>query len=541
MFANPTIVTLMVNGVSYYLPATVDDVVFLINQAHQAKQVVCLRGAAHSRPLINSLEAEVNGGRLYMLLVKMMAVTYNDAMQQVTVEGGCHLGYDPSDPLATAPAELAPFRSTVENSLLYQLDNHRNDPQNPLKGWALPDLGGIIHQTVAGFLSTGSSGSNLIASFNEQLLSVTVVTGGTDGAQVQVFSKDDPKFPDKNENPFYAVGVGLGMFGVIVSATFQCIDNFNIKGQESTTTEADCPIDLFGDQPGKQSLVDFFTKNTYKRIMWWPQAGVNRTVVWQAEPMPIEAGFVAAPYEEVPEIKILGVETPLPLEICANLMMSGFAEIDVFLSKLKVQHPIAYDFLNALDKKDLVPFLLKIFVPLNPVVNGVSTPPHFQDVWYGSIPMDNKISDSLIPVWFTELWFPIEIGAKVLSTLRGFFQKNPDIVGNFSYEIYPAKHSDFWLSAAYQRDVFRIDMFWFGDNPGSPLNTFYPALWNELFTADLVFRPHWGKFLPAGNSNEGITYLKKNYPNWDKWMALQAQMDPYHVFVSDYWRSHLFE
>ena len=82
MLANPTIDTLMVNGVSYHLPATVDDVVFLVNQAQQAKQVVCLRGAAHSRPLISSLEAEVNAGRLYMLLVKMMAVTYNDALQQ---------------------------------------------------------------------------------------------------------------------------------------------------------------------------------------------------------------------------------------------------------------------------------------------------------------------------------------------------------------------------------------------------------------------------------------------------------------------------
>lgn len=540
MSPNPVIDTLMVNGVSYYLPANTDEVVYLVNQAQQAKQVVCLRGAAHSRPLISSLEAEVNAGRLYMLLSKMKAVTFNDSVRQVTVEGGCHLGYDPSDPLDAAPAALAVYRSTLENSLVYQLDNHRIDPQNPLKGWALPDLGGIIHQTVGGFLSTGSSGSNLFASFNEQLVSITVVTGGADGARVQVFSKDDPNYPDKNENPFYAVGVGLGMFGVIVSATFQCVDNFNIKGQESTTTEADCPIDLFGDHPEKESLVDFFTKKTYKRIMWWPQSGVNRTVIWQAEPMPVSAGFVPNPYKEIPNIKIMGIETPLPLELCAHLMMNGFSDIDVFLSKLKVQHPVAYEFLKALDEKELVPFLLKLFVPLDPVVNGTPQPQQFQDVWYGSIPMDDKISDTLIPVWFTELWFPIETGVKVLSTLRTFFQQNPDIVGNFSYEIYPARHSDFWLSAAYQRDVFRIDMFWYGDNAGSPLNEFYPTLWNELYNAGLVFRPHWGKFLPAGDSQEGKAYLRNNYPNWDQWMAIREQMDPHQVFVSDYWRSHLF-
>lgn len=54
MSPNPVIDTLMVNGVSYYLPANTDEVVYLVNQAQQAKQVVCLRGAAHSRPLINS-------------------------------------------------------------------------------------------------------------------------------------------------------------------------------------------------------------------------------------------------------------------------------------------------------------------------------------------------------------------------------------------------------------------------------------------------------------------------------------------------------
>lgn len=87
MSPNPVIDTLMVNGVNYYLPANTDEVVYLVNQAQQAKQVVCLRGAAHSRPLISSLEAEVNAGRLYMLLSKMKAVTFNDSVRQVTVEG----------------------------------------------------------------------------------------------------------------------------------------------------------------------------------------------------------------------------------------------------------------------------------------------------------------------------------------------------------------------------------------------------------------------------------------------------------------------
>ncbi len=537
MPADPMIDTFMIDGVSYYLPSTKEEVVFLVSKAQKEKKVVCLRGAAHSRPLISSLESESAEGRLYLFLAKMKSVIFNDNLMQVTVEGGCHLGYDPSDPLASAPDQFAPFRSTVENSLVYQLDQHRIDPKNPLDGWALPDLGGIIHQTVGGFLSTGSSGSNLEASFNEQLVSIELVTGGTDGARIQSFSKDDPKYPDKNENPFYAVGVGLGLCGVIVSATFQCITNFNIVGQESTVLEKECPINLFGDRPDLPSLVQFFTENHYKRMMWWPQDGVQKTVLWQAKAIKNQAGFVADPYLEVPVIKIFDIEIPELAEVAAHLMMSGFADMESFLKKLSVSHPQLYAVLEPMKDK-LVPFLLNLFVPLNPVKDGKPVPPPFQDIWYGSIPMDNKISDVLIPVWFTELWFPIQKGPEVLSTLRNFFHDNPDKVGNFSYEIYPARASEFWLSAAYHTDVFRIDMFWYGDNPGSPTTSFYPAFWNLL--KDFNFRPHWGKYLPPVAGPDREQYWKNKYPNFDKFMAVREELDPKQVFVSNYWRNYLF-
>ncbi len=540
---NNTIATLKIDGVNYYLPADENDVISLVNKAQNENKVICMRGAAHSRPLISSLEHEVTSGRIYIHMGKMIKVKFDDDNQQVTVQGGCHLGKDPSDPIASSGDEsLRPFFSTLENSLNYQLDNHRIDPQNPLKGWALPDLGGITHQTVGGFLSTGSSGSSLVESFIGQLVSITLVTGGTDGAKLVTFQRDDPQFPNTDDNPFYGVGVGLGLFGVIVSATFQCMDSFNIKGQESTTKTTDCPIDLFGDKPHLQSLEDFYRNHTYKRIMWWPQPKVDKAVVWQAEPMPVKEGFVPNPYKEVPEIKLLGRSTPIPAEIAADLMFRGFGDIGAWLDDLKVSHPLIYAALDFLQADEIVPFLLNLFTPVDPKCKDDPSklcPPQFQDVWYNGIPMDNKINDFLIPVWFTELWFHIEQGSKVLSTLRDFFKSKPDIVGNFSYELYPAKANDFWMSAAYKRDVFRIDMFWFGDNPGSPLNEFYPALWTELHNNNLHFRPHWGKFLPAGDSPEGAAYLRTQYPQFDKWLSLRQELDPHQVFVSDYWRSHL--
>lgn len=543
MSTTQNIASLKIDGVNYFLPADENDVISLVNKAHQEKKVICMRGAAHSRPLISNLEHEFTSGRIYIHMGKMIKVEFNDDLKQVTVQGGCHLGEDPNDPIAASGEEsLRPYYSTLENSLVYQLDNHRTDPSRPLVGWALPDLGGITHQTVGGFLSTGSSGSSLVESFIGQLVSITLVTGGKDGAQLRTFSRDDPDYPDSDDNPFYGVGVGLGLCGVIVSATFQCIDSFNIKGQESTLKTEECPIDLFGDRPDKEPLEHFYRSHVYKRIMWWPQPKVDKAVVWQAEPMPVEKGFVPNHYKEVPEIEIFGMSTPLPAEIAADLMFRGFGNIEAWLQDIKVSHPLIYKALDFLQADEIVPFLLNLFTPEDPKCKKDPTkkcPPQFQDVWYGGIPMDNRINDFLIPVWFTELWFPIAQGSKVLSTLREFFKEKPDIVGTFSYELYPAKANDFWLSAAYKRDVFRIDMFWFGDNPGSPLNEFYPALWNVLHENNLMFRPHWGKFLPAGDSPEGASYLRSQYPQYDKWMALREELDPHQVFVSNYWRWHL--
>src|SRR5262249_42376544 len=68
--------------------------------------------------------------------------------------------------------------------------------------------------------------------------------------------------------------------------TFQCVPRFNILGRQDTTDVEACAIDLFGDgrehRPGLQT---FLETTEYARLLWWPQAGVERIVVWQARRM----------------------------------------------------------------------------------------------------------------------------------------------------------------------------------------------------------------------------------------------------------------
>jgi len=537
--------SIQVNGVTYWLPENSADVMQLVNDAIAANEIICMRGSAHSFPLIGNLEKNATGRKYkYVMLSKLRKVTINAELKTVTVEGGCNLGLDPWDPTGI---------STLENSLLYQLDQ---------QGLAIPDLGGITHQTVGGFLSTASSGGSTTFSFEDALIGIDLITTENGQATLSSFSKPATFNPD---DPFYGVGVAsLGVMGIIVSATFQCVPKFFVAGQEATTLVTDCEVDLFG--PGtadKPSLQQFMQQVHYTRLMWWPQKGVEKMVVWKAwqsdeagakmwawnispqSTIHLEYSKVSLkPYREVPYVG--GTDpnmdnpgtpgTPLLSTMAAGLLFSlmgtwpnwllnSLGDTDEYRS-LKGQIESAFYPL-------ILPEILSLFVVLNSETNP---PQRFADFWYEGIPMDNQMSDRLFPVWFTELWIPIEQSEAVMNALKTFYDQGPEHTGPFSCEIYAAKSNNFWLSPSYQTDVIRIDVFWFAHSNADP-TAFFQQFWNLL--QPYSYRPHWGKFLPAGDGPLGVSYLQSRYPKWSQWMQLREKLDPCQVFLNDYWRSHL--
>jgi hypothetical protein len=181
-------------------------------------------------------------------------------------------------------------------------------------------------------------------------------------------------------------------------------------------------------------------------------------------------------------------------------------------------------------KPRIFPAISKIFVG-----DGVKT---FWDYWYTGLPMDNQMGDKIFPVWFTELWISIDQSMAVLNEMKSFYDSeiNWENTGTFCVEIYAAKQSPFWMSPAYGTNVIRIDIFWFANNNGNPVD-YYQKFWTLL--QKFKFRPHWGKYLPAGDSQQGTAYLQSVYPKWTEWMNLRAQNDPNKIFVNDYWSGHL--
>ncbi|WP_437999693.1 FAD-binding protein [Sorangium sp. So ce185] len=542
----------------YYHPSTEAELAALVKWAHDTNRQVRVRGSTHTFPH-RAIFTDRDPGKVRLeiniMLDRYRAVRWVDEVQGIVeVEAGCNLSINPYDPTGT---------STVENGLLYQLQQ---------KGWALSDLGGISHQTVSGFLATGSSGGSLKFGIDENILKLRLIDGT---GQIHEVSRDQD--PDL----FHAAGVSMGLLGVISSVTFQCVPTYNIKGSESTTAAHDCEIDLFG--PGtddKPSFEQFLRETDYSRLMWWPQRGLDRMVVWKARRIPASPGFVPKPYEEMgryPEgsevlagllLSILGnlddlrllpqkvepIFSQLDATLLEDIEKMGFeprvaealSTVVAALLEAGVDGLLEFPGIELAGRllkealPSIVPVIYKEFVPLD----GEKQPPgpqEFCDYWWTGLPMDNGMDDILMPTWFTEIWIPVSKTQAVMTTLRDFFATGGlKATGTFSFELYGTKASPFWMSASSDGEpVVRVDVFWFGYNAGDPAIDFYPQFWELL--KPFGFKLHWGKFLPNDPPPAKVwsKYLAKQFKRWNDFMALRARLDPKNIFLTAYWREHL--
>lgn len=429
------------------------------------------------------------------MLDQYREVTFDDERQRVTAQAGCHLGVDPYDPAGT---------SSSENSLLQQLER---------KGWALPNLGGITHQTISGFLSTGSSGGSTIHSLQDSIVGIRLVDGT---GRIREFTRRS------GDDRFFGAGLSLGLLGIISTITLQCEERYDIIGEEATTTEEDCEIDLFGDS--SQSLRSFLEHTDYSRLLWWPQSGVRKVVVWKARRMR------ADDYDET--------TSPggrfRPKRYTAFGTFSRTKQRIAGLIFTIIGNPEKAGYLSRYIERctpHVLPKIINFFVPANK-----GKPQIFWDYWWQGLPMDDEVDDDLIPTEFTEMWVPIERTQDVMAALRDHYREGGwQATGTYLCEIYAAKASDMWISPAFERNVLRIDIFWFARNSNNPESTYYPQFWKLLQGFGCRF--HWGKNLPLEPTLPN--YLESQYPRWSDFMRLRAELDPDQVFVSDYWRRRL--
>lgn len=569
----------------FYHPTTEAQLIALVKQVPKGGQLR-VRGAAHSVAhaiYADPLSAIPNKPNWQTpptgsdSIIEVMLDGYagwsvrgEPADMLVDADAGIHLGKDPNDPTGKADDDQA--------SLLVQLWNKGDNPS-----WTLSDLGGITHQTISGFTATGSSGGSLTYSASDDLYGFRVIDGA---GNVQEFTRDDA-----DPSMFYAMAPNLGLQGVVSKVILKCVDAFNISGQESVTTVDGCAIDLFGSgTPTQPSLEQHLRTVEYTRIVWWPQPGADRVLVWQAKRIPADPGFTPNPYREFgndhPDVE--EVLLSIVLTILGNLdnldgaipqITRTFDEVDrilvELLEKVEKLNPIIAevlaDFIRAVGEigveaaideflkpvagviKEglplIFPTLVAVAIPLD-TQNPDGKPQQFTDYSWHGLPMDNAAKDQLLPTGFTEIWVPLPRTLEVMKMLGGWFNA-PDFdeayrrTGLYAWEFYAAKASPFWLSPSYtngtdvwREGAFRIDPYWFEGNAGDPARDFYPQLWKLFVDAEIPFRLHWGKYQPIVDAQHTfwVEFFESQYSRWNNFLTLRRARDPGNIFLTSYWR-----
>ncbi|HEY4325032.1 MAG TPA: D-arabinono-1,4-lactone oxidase [Mucilaginibacter sp.] len=515
-----------------YHPNNEAEVIELVEHAIDKGLHVRVRGAAQS--VKSSVftddfdpSKEPPGNNINIELDQLRAVNYLPGMQ-VTVGGGCNLGYDPFDPSETSS-------KNESNNLFFQLNQ---------KGLSIKNVPNAIHQTVAGYISTGSSGGTMQHSFDESILAIRIVDGT---ATPKTFTKSNDL-----DDHFYGAVVSMGLLGIIIEVTLQCVSAFDIVGQEAITHIKDCEFDFLGPGDGnKPPLKDFLANAEFSRVLWWPFKTLQRAIVWKARTMQnsdynsttgVPPHFVPKPYQ--PLFPTWGSGSTLTSEAVAATcfqLIATWPDWFYELMGIDPEHPSLEQQLLITLGETLFPVVYPLLTDLYfPCCNATHPPRVFWDNWVGSLPMDKvEYSNNLFDLVYCEMWVPANLATQTVNILNDFYEKNGySATGFYTVEILAAKKSNFWLSPAFGTDVIRINILFFQKSV-IKANDYFSQFWKLLFEKGINFRPHWGKKLPLPDSTTGTSYLKNQYPKWDNFMDLREQMDPNKIFLNNYWKAQL--
>ncbi|GGQ70381.1 D-arabinono-1,4-lactone oxidase [Couchioplanes azureus] len=198
-------------AVDVLAPGTADEVAALVTEAAAAGRRVKAVGSGHSFTGIAVADDQ-----------RMVLHRLNDL---VSIDGD----------LVTVQAGMPLFRL---NALLAE------------HGLAMPNLGDIDHQTVAGAISTGTHGSGRAHSTLASVVeAVTLVTGS--GAILRI---------DSSSELFPAARLGIGALGVLVEVTLRCVPAFVLLADER-------PLPLAEVLAG---LDEQIATNDHLEFYWYP-------------------------------------------------------------------------------------------------------------------------------------------------------------------------------------------------------------------------------------------------------------------------------
>jgi L-gulono-1,4-lactone dehydrogenase len=356
------------------------------------------------------------------------------------------------------------------------------------RGQALANMGGYDAQTVAGVLATSTHGSGLrygpIADF---VRSLDLVAG--DGRVVRIEPDDGPTDPAafaaarpdwelrQRDDDFHAVVVGIGCFGVVVSAVLEVEPSFCLEEQRWLTT-------------------------------WEAMRERLRGRAWLEGHE--HAEVYVSPYAR--RGRHLAVACTRDRVACG-----GRRDHRNRLTELLSAWPLTPKLGNLL--LDTVPALTPWI--LDRILRGLRDP-SYVDVSYRVL---NIGAANLLPAYSAEIGVPLdgrhlEAVESVLAVAERQ-RRLGSVYATAPIALRFVRASPAFLSMMHGRDTMMIELILMTDTEGGfELLAEYEA---ELYA--LSGRPHWGQVnrIPAGLPAE-------MYPRFEDWQAVRQDLDPDGVF-----------
>jgi FAD/FMN-containing dehydrogenase len=460
-------------------PENEEEIAELVVRAGDAGRRVRVRGANHSVP-----STVAGPGDIIVVLDRLKQLSFDAASGEVTAGAGVRLGIDPLDPLRADGTALCPWLHA--------------------RGRALSNLGGVIHQTVAGFLATGSGGGSARFDVAASVVALRLVDGTGRVHALRRGSDDDM---------LNAVLASVGSCGIVTTVTFRTEPAYDVAGTETVLRDHGGPVDLFAD--GATGLAAFFETNDYARILWWPQRSVRRIVVWAVQRITADHPEPARGYEPMPTV--FGSTQPAQI--------AGGAALWAIVHWRRVARLLGARALRAAERV-VVPLegaLYRAFVDGDP-----ERPQRFRGPWWEILPQDAKMDERWMPTTFTEIFVPLARAGEAMRRLDQLFASDPRAAGRFAIELYAASGSASWLHPSYGYASLRINVFWLMHEPDDPRDDFLPRIWEAL--AEFHPRLHWGKLFP----HEPATMVCGRFPRMTDYLAVRERLDPGRVFLTEW-------
>ncbi|OAQ57539.1 sugar 1,4-lactone oxidase [Pochonia chlamydosporia 170] len=211
----------------YIQPETLAEIEKVVSLAHKCRRRIVTTGCGHSPSNITCTSSwMVNLDQFNKIL------SVNLETGTVTMESGIRL-----------------------YTLCEELEQH---------GLAMPNLGSINQQSIAGAISTGTHGSSVhhgLISEDIHSLKITLANGTTEFCS-----------SESNLELFRAALLSLGALGIITEITLQAVPAFTLKWRQTINTD----YKVFKSWP-----LDLWTQSDFVRVWWFPYT--RRAVVWQAD------------------------------------------------------------------------------------------------------------------------------------------------------------------------------------------------------------------------------------------------------------------